>query len=115
MTNYNIDSRSTDITLDLYNNEHGIELIESIVLEAERIFKLCGASDDFCFQHATNKTIVFGGTNRLIWSAKKGFRVDQSSCTSRFLLEWTKYKLSNIVNESILPSTQATTDNNQQP
>ena len=42
---------------------------------------------DFCVQSFKNgEVIVFGSTNRLIWSARGGFRPDVSYCTGQFLI-----------------------------
>lgn len=41
--------------------------------------------DDFCVQAAFGECLVFGGTNRLIWSPRRGFYPDKSYCTERFI------------------------------
>ena len=62
------------------------EIVLSIVEEAREIFKSCGAESDFGLQYATGGVIVFGGTNRLLWTSGGGFRpVGDASCSSRFL------------------------------
>ena len=45
---------------------------------------------DFCLQSFGGDTIVFGGTNRLIWSPRMGFTPDPSYCTDRFLRRCTQ-------------------------
>lgn len=40
--------------------------------------------NDFCIQHVSPEGIVFGGTNRLIWRASRGFYADVGYCTPRF-------------------------------
>jgi hypothetical protein len=44
------------------------------------------AIEDFCYQAGSleNGVVIFGGTNRLIWSLKHGFRLDESYCTQQF-------------------------------
>ena len=64
------------------------EIIWSIIDEAEALFKICHADSDFCIQNITGTNIVFGGTNRVIWSARSGFNPDRSYCTKRFLEKW---------------------------
>lgn len=66
------------------------ELVLSITEEAKRRFFECGAGGDFCIQHCTGESIVFGGTNRVTWTAKRGFVPDAYCCTKRFLKEWKK-------------------------
>ena len=61
------------------------EIVLSIVDEAREIFRECGDEDDFGLQHAAGGGIVFGGTNRLLWTPGGGFRPDASYCSSRFL------------------------------
>lgn len=62
------------------------ERIGDIVLEAAHdIFCTCQAESDFCVQSTGGQTVVFGGTNRLIWTARGGFRPDRGYCTERFL------------------------------
>lgn len=41
--------------------------------------------DDFCVQHVGDGSVVFGGTNRLRWTAATGFRPEPGYCTERFL------------------------------
>lgn len=62
------------------------EAIGNIVLEAAYdIFCTCQAESDFCVQTTGMQTVVFGGSNRLIWTPRGGFRPDRSYCTQRFL------------------------------
>ena len=46
------------------------------------------SDDDFCIQSVGETTIVFGGTNRLVWSPSAGYRPDRSYCTQSFLHRW---------------------------
>ncbi len=57
---------------------------EAVFYIAKELFKECGAEEDFCVQDDLIGRIVFGGTNRVIWSAATGFRMDESYCTERF-------------------------------
>lgn len=67
--------------------QHLVDMASLILEEAETRFSTCGAESDFCVQHV-GQNVVFGGTNRLIWSAKHGWRPDRTSCTERFLAEY---------------------------
>jgi hypothetical protein len=40
---------------------------------------------DFCIQSFSPTSIVFGSTNRLVWTPTGGFRPDRSYCTNKFL------------------------------
>lgn len=62
----------------------GTELLFAFVVDsASRYFEQC--PEDFCLQSYSEDVIVFGGTNRVVWSIRRGFRVDRSYCTERFL------------------------------
>jgi len=69
------------------DQQHLVDMASLILEEAETRFSACGAEDDFCVQHV-GQNAVFGGTNRLIWSAKHGWQPDRQSCTQRFLAEY---------------------------
>jgi len=69
------------MTLESQLSEVGLIVVDT----AAEIFRQCGASSDFCIQAIYPTGAVFGGTNRLIWHAVRGFRPDRSYCTSRFL------------------------------
>ncbi|HRQ48586.1 MAG TPA: hypothetical protein PK725_16650 [Rhodocyclaceae bacterium] len=69
------------------DQQHLVDMASLILEEAETRFSTCGAESDFCVQHV-GQNAVFGGTNRLIWSAKHGWRPDRTSCTERFLAEY---------------------------
>lgn len=51
------------------------------------IAKMCFEScpEDYCIQHSTDEVIIFGGTNRLIWSVFTGWRIDEPYCTKKFI------------------------------
>jgi len=57
-------------------------LAYKVVTEASYYFREC--PEDFCLQ-TVGSTVVFGGTNRLIWSARSGFYCDPSYCSRNFL------------------------------
>lgn len=57
----------------------------SIATEAARIFEKAGCPADFCLQSWSMGVMVFGGTNRLKWTAGDGFYPDRSYCTDSFL------------------------------
>ncbi len=65
------------------SQEIGMMIIE----EAADRFTECGAASDFCIQHI-GAAVIFGGTNRLIFSLKVGFYLDKSYCTERFIKEY---------------------------
>lgn len=57
-----------------------------VVETARSIWREADCEDDFCVQHyGDSDTIVFGGTNRIVWSVRHGFRAEPSYCTERFL------------------------------
>ena len=50
-----------------------------------------GLREDFCLQHESFPTLVFGGVNRVVWTPRHGFRISESHCTERFkkrFAEW---------------------------
>ena len=61
---------------------------EMIVDEAQDRFKVCGAEKDFCIQHVSTESVVFGGTNRVVFHVVSGWRAERGYCTERFLREW---------------------------
>lgn len=63
---------------------------EVVVAEAMNRFAVCGAEKDFCIQAVGMSSVVFGGTNRIIFnpSSRTVWRPDRGYCTSRFLEEW---------------------------
>lgn len=60
-----------------------VMLFMSIVEAAAHYWEQSDA-DDFCVQSFSGEAIVFGGTNRLIWTPAHGFRPDRSYCTPKF-------------------------------
>jgi len=64
--------------------ETGLEqILYEVYTKAREHFKECPG--DFCVQHIGETSIVFGSTNRLIWSIHNGFVVDMSYCTETFI------------------------------
>lgn len=72
--------------LTLFQPEIKDTLLEAIADAAANFFE--DTPEDFCVHHVTYDTIVFGGTNRLIWSPHQGFRPDAEHCSKEFLLHW---------------------------
>jgi hypothetical protein len=58
-------------------------IFSNLINSASRYFIEC--PDDFCVQTIGYQSIVFGGTNRLIWIPEFGFRPDPQYCTESFL------------------------------
>lgn len=70
-------------------HEKMLQDIGNAVCEAAwSLFCDCGAEDDFGIQSVSCDTVIFGGTNRVIWSGYGGFRVSRTHCTPRFLENW---------------------------
>ncbi len=67
-----------------------IDLNELIVYEALCIWEECPF--DFCIQHQTEDSIIFGAVNRVIWTSKHGFNIDESYCTKRFIEHFKEWK-----------------------
>jgi hypothetical protein len=67
-------------------NEDAPVLLAAIASAAARYWDADGIdADDFCVQHVGIETVVFGATNRLVWSPTRGFWPDRSYCTPAFL------------------------------
>lgn len=63
-----------------------LEKIGEIVYNgAEEVFELCGVSHDFCIQSVGFEAVVFGGSNRVIWTLTQGFRPDKRYCSQSFI------------------------------
>ncbi len=92
-SNVNIsDKKRRDDALEIMMTKAGGEDVDDddciaigfqVVEAAMEYFVEC--PEDFCLQNMSGETIVFGGTNRLLWTARHGFRPDRSSCTEKFL------------------------------
>ena len=61
------------------------EIGETVASVALDIFETCGAPSDFCVQHISGESVVFGGTNRVLYHPRHGFSLDESYCTPRFI------------------------------
>ncbi len=61
-------------------------LLESIAIGASEYFENC--VDDFCLQFWQGESIIFGGTNRLWWSARRGYTPELEHCTQDFLTHY---------------------------
>jgi hypothetical protein len=66
------------------------EIISSIAYAAWCVFHHAGCDEDFCVQTVGWSCIVFGGRNRLQWSAQFGFHPLRDYCTESFLDAWDK-------------------------
>jgi hypothetical protein len=76
--------QSIEKTMSSFEPKGGLDtMIYSLVLAASRYFTEC--PDDFSLQAVGYRCVVFGGTNRLLWTAEKGFLPDRPYCTENFL------------------------------
>ncbi|MDA8137015.1 MAG: hypothetical protein M0036_00055 [Desulfobacteraceae bacterium] len=73
-----------------------IDLGMAVYEAAKELFEACGAGEDFCVQHLSGTSAVFGGTNRVIWSPVAGFTLDASYCTERFKEKYLLFKQVNL-------------------
>lgn len=80
-------SKALEATKQIPEDNWG-ELVYCIVSEALTRFRLCESEYDFCIQHGGCSYIIFGGHNRVIWTASGGFREDRDFCSERFLELW---------------------------
>jgi hypothetical protein len=64
------------------------EIGEVIVNEAYGLFCDLGIEYDFCIQVVGGNCVVFGGTNRILWSVRYGFRLDVAYCNDTTVLKW---------------------------
>ena len=63
--------------------------IEDLLMEyAKEFWEEC--PDDFCVQDRCEDRVVFGGTNRVTWSIRRGFRIDRPYCTEKFIRHYEK-------------------------
>ena len=81
-----LEKKIDDQLVDFDSSEKDFHVWE--IFKAAALYWVDLDEDDFCLQSASSETLVFGGTNRLIWSAARGFQPDQSYCTEKFLLNW---------------------------
>ena len=69
------------------SNEAAEEIGLLVIDEAMQRFQQCDAQNDFCIQDV-GINVIFGGTNRLIWSPKQGFILDKLYCTQQFIQKY---------------------------
>ena len=77
-----------DATTKILSYERDVPFAFVVVQQAAEFFDSSrGGIEDFCIQHHAiyDGVVVFGGTNRLQWSAKYGFRYSLTHCTERFI------------------------------
>jgi hypothetical protein len=85
-----LDRKVEKAVVDLPNDDCW-ETVCGIFKEAARYWEGLDPND-FCLQHMSGGRIVFGSTNRLIWSPETGFYPDEKYCTKRFLNNFSKLK-----------------------
>lgn len=79
-------SRVETVMAQLFRDEHAFSVVAMVAIAASRYWDAEGVSpDDFCLQGVGPECVVFGGTNRLVWSPERGFRPDRSYCNPAFL------------------------------
>lgn len=66
------------------------EIGETLVYAVRMRFHDCGAAHDFCIQDWEGPTIIFGGTNRVIYDPTRNnmFEIDRVYCTPDFISRW---------------------------
>jgi len=57
----------------------------STIVDAETLFMELGIREDFCIQAIGSESIVFGGTNRIIWHPRNGYRIDYDYCSQKVI------------------------------
>lgn len=62
-------------------------VVEAIASAASEVFIRAGCPDDFCIQ-SSGGVIVFGGRNRIVWTAKTGLQIARDYCTDTFIKAW---------------------------
>lgn len=60
----------------------------TLISAAAVYFEEC--PEDFCVQNTSDRAVVFGGTNRLIFTHSGGFSADPNYCTEKFLHHYEK-------------------------
>lgn len=64
------------------------EIGEVLVNEAYTLFCDLEIERDFCIQVIGGNCVVFGATNRILWSLQHGFQLDVSYCTDTTIQKW---------------------------
>lgn len=67
-----------------------LPLLVTITKAAVRYWEYTNDTSDFTLQLVSDDCVIFGGTNRLVWSPFYGFRPDRAYCTERFLSHYEK-------------------------
>jgi len=62
------------------------DLREIVIEYARQFWEEC--PDDFGIQYEDFDSIIFGGTNRVVWNVRMGFRIDESYCTDKFIAHY---------------------------
>ena len=78
-------TRISNEWIKIIDNMLSVEIIDLLVEEAYSYWDRANCQYDFCVQSVGLGIIVFGGTNRLIWSYQHGFKIDKSYCSPNFL------------------------------
>ena len=60
-------------------------LLFDILDTAQYLYEKAGFENDFCVQHVSAGSIIFGSCNRVIWSPLNGYRTDPSHCRAEFI------------------------------
>jgi hypothetical protein len=84
---------SADVLKELLNEypDAPADVFEYVVWKAASYFAEC--PEDFGIQHKfLPEGIVFGGTNRIIWTVRSGFYCDESYCTEDFIKRFKSYR-----------------------
>jgi len=79
-----IQDRIAQVAEDL-NKHVGNDVLAYLIAESAGFYWGKTQPEDFVVQFFTADHIVFGSTNRLIWSPATGFRPDRGYCTAKFL------------------------------
>lgn len=69
-------------------SEFAAFLLSRLIHAATTYWRYTSDVTDFCVQHIGTETVVFGGTNRLVWSPFAGFVPDRAYCTEKFLAHY---------------------------
>jgi len=61
-----------------------MDILKELVIETAKNFWEENP-EDFCIQFDSFDSIVFGCTNRIIWSIYSGYRLSEMHCTDKFI------------------------------
>lgn len=62
-----------------------------VAYQAYLIFEACGRAKDYCIQ-GVGEVAVFGGWNRLLFSPRRGWYLDESYCGAEFIAAFEEWK-----------------------